>query len=215
MEESSRLLRIMGKVIDIGASATLYDAPFTPERLGADWTIHHAEWRLEDGWLTGRNPGNHPGMIVSRADYPGNVLMDFEARTIPPCTHDIDFMWNGSWDKALDRRGPAYVAGLEGWWEGKVGIEKSPEYKLNVATPLFDFSPGRTYRVQGGSIDGHCFVFVDGKLVLELTDPDPIDSSRYARIGFEAYCSHIGVRNLTVRRIVWRPVKGEYSPEFH
>jgi hypothetical protein len=63
---------------------------------------------------------------------------------------------------------------LQGWWEGKVGIEKSPEYKLNIATPLFDFEPGRTYRIQGGSIDGHCFVFVDGKIVLEVTDSVPL-----------------------------------------
>ena len=214
MTESGNVLRIMRREIDVNASAVLYDAPFSAESLGKDWQVRGADWRVENGWLTGKNPENRPGMIVSRTDYPGNVLLDFEAKTILPCTHDIDFMWNGSWDESRDERGVAYVAGLQGWWEGKVGIEKSPDYRLVVATPLFPFEPGRAYRIQGGSVDGHCFVFVDGKLLIEATDPDPIDSTRYARIGFEAYCSHVAIRNLKVRRIAWRPIESSYRPEF-
>jgi len=51
-----------------------------------------------------------------------------------------------------------------------------------VATPLFGFEEGKTYRMQVG----HVFVFVDGQLLLEVSDPDPIDSSRYRMIVFEA-----------------------------
>ena len=111
-------------------------------------------------------------------------------------------------------RDVAYVFGLEGWWEGKVGFEKSPEYKLVAGTPLFDFEAGRTYRIQGGSIDGHCFLFVDGRLVLEVTDPDPIDSQRYAKVGFEAYASHIQIRNIRVYRLAWQPRPLSYAAEF-
>ena len=50
-------------------------------------------------------------------------MLDFEARTIPPCTHDINCMWSGSWDYETNTRALAYVAGLEGWWDGKVGFE--------------------------------------------------------------------------------------------
>jgi len=108
----------------------------------------------------------------------------------------------------------AYVAGVEGWWEGKVGIEKSPDYGLTVCTPLFNFTPGDIYHIQCGSIDGHCFVFIDGKLVLEVTDPNPIDSQKYGKIGFEAYCSFIQVRNLKVRSISWESAVQRYEPEF-
>ncbi len=55
-----------------------------------------------------------------------------------------------------------------------------------VGTPLFPFVPGKIYKIQAGSIDGHCFIFADGKLLLEAMDPDPIDNSRYTKIGFEA-----------------------------
>lgn len=208
------MLKLMRKEIDLENSPILYAEPLTPETFARDWRIYSGEWQVEGEWLTGRNPGNFPGMVFLRADFPGNVLVEFEARTVLPCTHDINFMWNGSWDEGRNERGVAYVAGLEGWWQGKVGIEKSPEYKLNAGTPLFDFTPGQAYHILGGSIDGHCFIFANGRLLLEVTDPDPIDSQKYTKVGFEAYCSHIQVRNVQVRRIAWRAVVERYIPEF-
>ena len=106
------------------------------------------------------------------------------------------------------------MAGLAGWWEGKVGFEKSPEYKLNAATPLLPFEPGRVYRLQVGSVDGHVFVFIDGRLVLEVTDPDPIDTTLHGLVGFEAYARHIQVRRVSVRRIAWEDRPFSYAPEF-
>jgi hypothetical protein len=207
-------MHIMRKQIHLDRSELLFGATITPDSLRTNWRIYGGAWNVEDGWLTGKNPDNCPGMIIQHDNFPGNVMVDFEARTVLPCTHDIDFMWNGSWDEATDQRGLAYVGGLEGWWGGKVGIEKSPEYKLNALTPLFPFEPGHIYHIQGGSIDGHCFVFVDGKLAIELTDPDPIDSSRYTKVGFEAYCSHIQIRNVKIWRLAWEPVEASYIPEF-
>jgi len=207
-------LLIIRKQINLEQSEVLYNRPFTAETLAADWRVRGGDWWMEGEWLTGRNLENRPGMVTSRDSYCCNVLLDFEARTVPPCTHDINCMWNGSWHEDSNERALAYVAGLEGWWEGKVGFEKSPEYKLVAGTPLFDFEPGRIYRMQAGSIDGHAFVFVDGRLVLEVKDPDPIDASRYGMIGFEAYASMIQVRRLVVRRIAWAERDLRYEPEF-
>lgn len=207
-------LLIMRKQIDLDRSPVLYDRPFTAESFAADWQVRSGEWQLDGEWLTGSNPLNAPGMVTSRANYFGNVMLEFEARTVLPSTHDIDCMWNGSWDEEKDACGVAYILGLQGWWEGKAGVEKSPEFRLKAATPLFPFEPGRIYRLQVGSIDGHIFVFVDGKLVIELTDPDPIDHTRYGMIGFEAYASMMQVRNLIVRQIVWQDRPLAYEREF-
>jgi hypothetical protein len=208
------MLRLMKKEIDLDRSRILFDAPISKESFSRHWRVYGGQWNVEDEWLTGRNPDNCPGMVFLQGDYPGNVLVDFEARTVLPSSHDIDVMWNGSWDEARNERGVAYVAGLQGWWEGKVGIEKSPEYKLTATTPLFGFQPGRVYRIQGGSIEGHCFIFIDGRLALEVTDPDPIDSQKFTKVGFEAYCSHIQIRKVQVRSILWRKVDMTYAPEF-
>jgi hypothetical protein len=207
-------LLIMRKRIDLDASPVLYDRPFCEQGLREDWDVRDAEWHCEDGAFLGRNPRPAPGVIFSRMAFPGNVLLDFRARTVAPSTHDIDAMWNLSWDERTNTRGPAYVAGIQGWWDGKVGIEKSPDYRLIAAVPCPWFVPGREYHMQAGSVDGHCFVFVDGVLRLELLDPDPIDSTVHNRVGFEAYQSMVRISGLTVRRIAWEKRQQSYPKEF-
>jgi hypothetical protein len=207
-------LLAMHKRIDVERSPVLFDRPFSPERFLEDWEVKSATWSCEGSSLVGRNPAAGPGVIMSRASFPGNVLVDFHAQTVLPSTHDIDVMWNLSWDEKTNQRGAAYVVGVQGWWDGKIGIEKSPEYKLCVTVPCPWFTPGREYHIQVGSVDGHCFVFVDGVLRLELHDPDPIDSSRHNRVGFEAYQSMIRINRLTVRQIVWEKRAQQYEPEF-
>ena len=192
----------------------LYSDPFTDASLARDFDIRSGEWSVEDGWLTGKNPLNAPGMVISRAAYCEDVMLEFRARTVLPSTRDINVMWNGSWDFDTNTRSVAYVAGLEGWWGRKVGFEKSPQYKLMVATGLFDFEPGCTYLMQCGSVEGHIFIAVDGRLLLEVMDPDPIDTSKYGLIGFEAYCSHIQFTDFKVRRITYTPLDRTYDPEF-
>jgi len=207
-------LLIMKKRILLNESEILYNGPVTEKSLGEDWTIHHSEWNIEEEWLVGKNRGNWPGMAVLKQDFPGNMLVEFEAQTLLPSSHDINVMWNGEWLKDDDRRGIAYVAGLQGWWTGKVGIEKSDEYKFMVGTPLLDFVPGKIYRIKAGSINGHCFIFADDRLLLEAMDPNPIDSQSYTKVGFEAYCSMIRVKNIVIRQIHWENVDMKYIPEF-
>ena len=205
---------LMKKRISIDSSEVLFDAQVTPEDFKDQWEIRHSKWDITDGWLTGENPGNWPGMAILKKDFPGNIMVDFEAQTIMPSSHDINVMWNGEWLYDSDQRGVAYVAGLQGWWTGKVGIEKSNDYRFMAGTPLFDFNPYKIYRIQAGSIDGHCFIVADGKLLLEAMDPDPIDNQKFTKVGFEAYCSNIRIRKIAIRQIHWEPVEMKYEPEF-
>jgi hypothetical protein len=207
-------LDIIGKRIDLSASRLLFDTPITPDNYNQICHVYGGEWKVNGEWLEGINPLNEPGMLFLKGEYPGNVMVDIEARTVLPSRHDIDVMWNGCWDDAKNARGAAYVAGLQGWYEGKVGVEKSPDYKLVAGTPLFPFEPGRIYHLQAGSVDGHCFVFVDGRLLLEVTDPDPLDNQKYNRVGFEAYASHIQIGKIKVWGIEWQPRSQSYAAEF-
>ena len=152
-------------------------------------------------------------MIIHRDDFPGNVMVDFEARTVLPCTHDIDFMWNGCWDEATDQRELAYVGGLEGWWGGKVGIEKSPEYKLNPLTPLFPFEPAASITSRAAASTA----IASSSWTAGWPSSSRTGSHRfraYAKIGFEAYCSHIQIRNIKIWRLAWESVEASYIPEF-
>ena len=215
-ENSSKqdTLLLMKKKILVSKSKILFDRQVTAESFDDEWTVHHSEWGVDGEWLTGSNRGNWPGMAILKQDFPGNVLVEFEAQTLLPSSHDINVMWNGEWLKEEDHRGLAYVAGLQGWWTGKVGIEKSDKYEFMVGTPLLNFVPGKLYRIQAGSIDGHCFIFADNQLLLEAMDPDPIDNHKYTKVGFEAYCSRIRIKNIVIRQIHWEEAGMKYEPEF-
>lgn len=207
-------IELMKKRILLDSSKILFDNVLTQEDFPSLWTVHHSKWEVKDGWLEGENTGNWPGMAILKQDFPGNVMVEFEAQTVLPSSHDINVMWNGEWLSKTDQRGIAYVAGLQGWWTGKVGIEKSNDYKFMVGTPLYNFEPGKIYKIQAGSIDGHCFILADGKLLLEAMDPNPIDNHKYTKVGFEAYCSKIRVRNIRIRQIYWEPVVMMYETDF-
>ena len=83
-----------------------------------------------------------------------------------------------------------------------------------VGTPLLDFQPGELYHIVAGSINGHCFMFANGQLLLEAMDPDPIDNQKYMKVGLEAFSSYIKVRNFKIRQIEWKEIKTKYQPEF-
>lgn len=208
------MIQLMKKQLLPEKMEILYNTPFTEKSLAEDFEIKAGKWYVEEGWLVGENRTNFAAMVISKADYFGPILLEFDAQTILPCTHDINVMWHGSWNEKTNTRDIAYVAGLEGWWDGKVGFEKSPEYRLNVGTQLFEFEPGRVYHMTVGDIDGHIFVAVDGRLVLEVTDPEPIDGGTYGKIGFEAYCSRLKFKNLCIKRVTWTDTPKEYTPEF-
>jgi hypothetical protein len=83
-----------------------------------------------------------------------------------------------------------------------------------IGTPLFKFEPGKVCHIEAGSIDGHCFIFADGNLLLETMDSEPIDDQKHTKVGFEAYTSAIRIKNITIRQVYWEPVDMKYNPEF-
>lgn len=208
------MIQLMKKKLFPEKMEVIYHQEFTEEMLTKDFEIKGGNWYVLNGWLTGENRENNAGMIISKQDYFGDIMLEFDARTVLPCTHDINVMWHGSWKEENNTRSVAYVAGLQGWWDGKIGFEKSPDYTLNVGTQLFEFVPGQVYHVQVGSIHGHIFVVIDGKLALEITDPNPIDSMKYGKIGFEAYASKIQFRNFSIKKITYQSDEKSYVPEF-
>lgn len=208
-------LQLAGIDVFLNESEVLYERDtFTQEQMLDEFEIKCGEWYAEDGWVVGKNPNCCPGMFVSKADFFGNNMLEVTVKMVAPSTHDINIMINGSWDLEKDQRDIAYVTGIEAFWHGNVGFEKSPEYKLTAATQLLEFDPEKEYKMQFGNIDGKIFVLVDGKLCLEITDPDPIDTSKYGKIGFEAYSSWWKFKNVKVKKLKYEKITEKYVPEF-
>lgn len=187
---------------------------FTQEDFEQLFTVKTGSWYVEDGWVVGKNPEMCPGMIVSKQDYLGNTLLEITAKMVAPSTHDINVMINGEWDDTLNRRVNAYVAGMEGFWHGCIGFEKSPDYKLWAATQLLQFDPTKEYRFKMGSLNGRVFVMVNDMIALQVSVPEPIDLQKYGKIGFEAFSSWWKFKEMRVYRIHSEFVKEYYNREF-
>ncbi len=187
---------------------------FTDSDLEREFSVKTGEWYTEDGWIVGKNPEMCPGMIISKRDFFGNVMIEITAKMVAPSTHDINMMINGEWDDVKNERGYAYVAGLEAFWHGNVGFEKSPKYDLTCATSLIDFDPDKEYRFGLGNAGGKLFVTVNGRVALEIRDPEPIDTAKYGKIGFEAFSSWWKFKDLKVYRLNCRSAREYYVKEF-
>lgn len=186
---------------------------FTQERFEELFDVKTGQWCVEDGWVVGKNPDMCPGMIVSKGDFFGDVMLEITAATVLPSTHDINIMLHGEWDDEKGR-GNAYVTGMEAFWHGYIGFEKSPKYDLTAATALFDFEPGREYRFSIMNLGNRIFVFVDDRMCFDIKDSTPIDAEKYGKIGVEAFSSYIKFKNLRVYKPAYEKVKEYYCPEF-
>lgn len=193
-------LLITGRRIVPGKSRILYDRPFTPESLEADFEAASGEWRVEaDGWLTGAIRRNGGGILYSRASYDGDMMLDFDAVAVPPCCNDLNFVWKTcGWDAETNDAGRGYIGGLGGWWLNRAGIEKYPACTPFAATGLCPLEAGRQYHITAGSVAGHCFLFVDGALVVEMRDPAPQTLADCGRFGLGTYASRIRFSHLIV-----------------
>ena len=206
---------VMNRKIIVNKSKILYDREFTEESLKEDWDVTGGEWWVEKGVLNGRFRGNGGGILYSKKNYAGNVMLDFYGRTVAPCNNDLNFTWcSEGWDYGKNDAGISYIAGLQGWWEGKAGIERYPDFKVQAKTSILDFTPGEFYHIQAGIMEGVCFIFVNGNLVIEMTDPNPIDSNKYGKVGLGTYCSFNQYKNLRILSPAFEKVKFEYSPQF-
>ena len=209
------MLQVMGKKIILEKSKLLYDKPFTQENLKADWEVATGEWWLEKEWLTGKIRENAGGYIYHKGDFSGNIMMDFYGKTVLPCGNDLIFVWHTEgWNFSVNDAGRGYIGALGGWWEGKSGIEKYPECKIQATTSAFKFEAGKEYHIQAGSVDGQCFIFVDGVLVIEMKDPEPFNSNICKKVGFGTYCSYIQIKDFKVYGLIAEDVSLKYEANF-
>ena len=201
---------LIDRTIDLGASELLrsFDV-FDP----AEWSIvrHSPKWIVEPTRISGGGPAEPThGQIFCATPVVGDVVLEFDARIIPPSYHDIVWFWNVRLDKEPWSAG--YLGCLGGWWSGMAGIEKLPDFVPSAIAPSHDCEPGRTYHVVSGS-SGHAhFIVVDGRLVTYFSDAATPDSSKPGYFGFGIYESHAEYSNLKVYHPAFSPRSPKYAP---
>jgi hypothetical protein len=205
-------LELTKKTVSLSRSERLMDAPFQGGALDASsWiAVGNADWTVRNGALEGVWSGGEleHGQIFSRQTFAGDVLMEFFAGTVPPCANDIIWWWQTELKPDSSSWEHGYLGCLGGWWDNKTGIEKlEGESSLMATTPLFKLEPGRNYKIHSGCVDGTSFIFIDGQLIMEFSDPNPPDSEQALRIGFGIYHSHIRISGLQVYKPAYRKIE--------
>lgn len=206
-------LKLTGKEIDLSASKLLYEESFSSPALAAWQPVGPVEWRCENGSLLGGSPQekNHGQLFLKQA-FAGDVLLDFRAATVSPSTHDLIWWWRTALTGTAPGWGEGYLGALGGWFGNRAGIERAPKFELSATTPLFPLEPGREYHIQSGSLGGHCFLFADGELLLEMHDPTP-PADQPGHVGLGVYQSQARYRDFKVFAPAARVVKTSYAPE--
>lgn len=196
-----RRYEILTKVLDLSKSKVLFRfGTFKPK----DWTIVKGtpEWTVSARQITGGGPDETThGQIFFRKPVKGDVVLEFDAKILPPSYHDLVWFWNTDFSK--DPWGAGYLGCLGGWWGDRAGIEKLPDYAVSAIAPSFPTMPGRRYHIVSGSLGPSHFIIVDGKLVTYFADKDIPDPKRPGYFGFGIYESHAAYSNLVVYRPHW------------
>ena len=203
-------LHLLGKLVKLENCPVVFS--YQP---GADWKDHFdvklGTWYEEGGYLIGREPGNFGGILFSKKSFDHDIIFSFTVKTVLPATRDLNGVFCAHWDDGINYLGNAYVIGLNGWYEGKSGIERSPETGLRSLTGAYHYVPGREVRITTGIIEGHSFLYADDELVAELIDPHYISGGH---VGFSPYSPMLAIKDIEVRRAVWEPFEQSYEPEF-
>ncbi len=182
----------------------------------ADWEKHfevmRGKWERRDGALIGEYPGNQGGILLTRREYGDGYMMRCRMGTVLPATRDVNCIFCGHWDYGKDCLDDSYICGLNGWYDGKSGIERNDDGYFKSLTNSYRYTPGTEVEMCVGSFGGHTFMVVDDELVTEFIDPvNPLCEGRF---GFSPYCTRLRVRDVEISKIFWRAKEQSYTPEF-
>ena len=198
--EGSGEITVIGNTLRLSESELLHSFDtFDP----SDWTIitHTPKWVVETERISGGGPDEpHHGQIFFREPVKGDVVLEFDARILPPSYHDIVWFWNTRFGGEAEPWSAGYLGCIGGWYADMAGIEKLPDYRPSAIAPSFPTEPGRWYHIVSGSLGFEHFVAVDGRLVAYMADADVPDPAEPGYFGFGIFESHAEFRRLKVYR---------------
>jgi len=197
--ESDRIF-LVGSELDLEHSELLYSFDgFSSE----DWTVfrHGSEgkWKFRDNSLVGGGfAEEHHGQIFYKTPVKGDVVLEFDARTVAPSYHDLVWLWGVRFGEKDWNAG--YLGCLGGWWSDMTGIESlNASYTPSCINRDMKLEPGRWYHIVSGSVKGVHFIVVDGRLITRFATATDCEQDGYFGFGFyHSYCEYAHLK-------VWRP----------
>ncbi len=167
----------------------LFSDTFDRQELGPDWLTRSGRWEIKDGWLHVREGDKNEGAWLNRP-LPERVRVEFDARSLSD-DGDIKFeIFNTE-----QRHQTGYIAILGGWKNSVSIIARLDEHGEDRLEADARVVKGKVHRFTAVRTDRTLRWFVDGNLVLQYVDSNPI---RGPHFGFNNWVTDVYFDNLKV-----------------
>jgi hypothetical protein len=193
---------LAGAPLALPQAETVSHALISAGALPADWQAESGEWRIHDGALCGSVQGERPAVLWCTTPVAGDHALIFRATAIPPRHNDLNCFWEGSGSIDPDAPGTSHctIGGVGGWWDGLTGIERFPEGGLRSTGRTVPIQSGRSYEICGGRRGPSDFLFVDGRLAVQLDEPGARRRPA-SRVALATWNSHVHFTDVRVLRL--------------
>jgi len=169
----------------------VYSDDFQRDKLGPDWLSRSGRWEVKDGWLHCRGDRNEGAWL--NVPLPERVRVEFDARSE---SDDGDLKFEIFATEQRHQTG--YIVIMGGWKNTLSIIARLNEHGEDRMEADASVEKGRVYHMTAVRTDGALRWFVDGRLVLQYADEEPV---RGAYFGFNDWNADVWFDNLKVSKL--------------
>ncbi len=168
---------------------------FQRNNLGDNWQPAPG-WRLENGWVFSSGTKNRP--LWLRSSIPNNAVIELDAKSESPAG-DIKFEIYGDGQ----HHASGYILILGGWNNSISTIARLDEHGQDrqELKQKGIVKMGRTYHMKVVRKDKVIRWYVDGKLLLDYYDSEPLRGEGHDRFAFNDWDSNLYFDNLSIREL--------------
>jgi hypothetical protein len=178
----------------------LFTDSFDRVELGSDWRPTAAAYRLENGELVVKGAYNHPVWLLR--ELPRDAVIEFDAWSMSPAG-DIKaeaFGDGKSFATAASYTSTGYVFIQGGWHNRLTALCRMDEHGKDRRTRAdIKVEPGRRYHWLIARHSDRVEWFIDGRPVLDLVDPAPLEGPQHRFFAFNDWEAELHFDNLVIR----------------
>jgi hypothetical protein len=173
---------------------------FSKPELAKHWNNTGGGYSIRKGWLRVQNARNKP--LWLRRTLPRDVRIEFDVRSMAP-EGDIKVeVFGDGVSKATQASYTAtsYVVIFGGWGNKQNVLARLDEHGDDrvVGKPL-KVVPGQTYHMKIERRGATITAWVDGQVLVSMTDPDPLEGPGHDHFAFNDWQAELWFDNLVIQ----------------
>jgi len=176
-----------------------YTDGFERSQLGKDWKKTGGNWRIEGGELHVRGARNHPLWLLRTL--PRDVRVEFDVRSeTPDGDIKVEIYGDGaSFAKTDSYKATSYVIIFGGWNNSRNVLARMDEHGADrVEGAPRKVEAGRIYHFRIERVGAKLSVWVDGEVLLQMSDSNPLHGRGHDHFGFNNWQSDLWFDNLEI-----------------